>query len=411
MDKEYQFRQFNYQDVTIDVRFDLDNNTVWLSQEEMAKLFKKSKSSISRYLKTISDNHSKNIPVVAKYATTGADGKIYKINHFDLETIKFIGYRIDIDVTTIFCNWCMDTIKEFTNQNQSIKSELIRFENEGVSIDVRVLPDENTVLLAQEQLAILFATSKQNISHHISDIFESEELEKVATVKEFLTVQNENGRMVNRYISYYNLDMIISIGYRVNTKRGIAFRRWANKVLKQYLLTGYAINDKRVLVTNENYLNLINRVDGIDNRLRKLEKESSLDFPTDRIFLNNQLFEAKALLIKLICSANISLTIIDAYADDILLDILTYKKKEVKVLVITSYKTKIKKPNIALFNKTYKNLSLVIDNSFHDRYLIIDDLLFYHLGSSINYLGKRLAQMTKIMDDYIIRMLKERIGR
>ena len=153
---------------------------------------------------------------------------------------------------------------------ESSKYEVVKFVDNGFELEVNVSPAEETVWLTQEQLALFFSTTKQNISLHIANILKDEELDK-RTVKKYLTVQNEGGRQIRRNINVYNLDMIISVGFRLKSKRGIIFRRWANSVLKQYLLRGYAIDSSRVLVTQENFLNLVNVVNRIDGRVSALE--------------------------------------------------------------------------------------------------------------------------------------------
>ena len=151
------------------------------------------------------------------------------------------------------------------------KYEVIKFKDNEFEMDVNVSPNEETVWLTQEQIVLLFLTTKQNVSFHINNIIDSNELDVNSTVKEILTVRIEGKRKITRKIKYYNLDMIISIGYRVNSKRGILFRKWANQVLKQYLLNGYVINENRVVVSNENYIELRNEVASINNRLIKIE--------------------------------------------------------------------------------------------------------------------------------------------
>ena len=156
--------------------------------------------------------------------------------------------------------------------SEETKYELVKFIDNELELEVSVSPKEETIWMSQEQIVKLFNTSKQNISLHISNILKSGELE-YSTVKENLTVQYEGERKIKRKIKLYNLEMIISVGYRVNSKRGIEFRRWANKVLKEYLLTGYVINEERSLVTNENYVRLINKVESLDERVSNIEKE------------------------------------------------------------------------------------------------------------------------------------------
>jgi len=124
-----------------------------------------------------------------------------------------------------------------------IKNEIILYQPDS-SIQVEVMIDEDTVWLSQAQMTVLFETTKQNISLHVNNIIKEGELQRDSTVKDFLTVQKEGNREVQRLVSYYNLDMIISVGYRVKSRKGIDFRIWATKTLKEYLLRGYAISQR-----------------------------------------------------------------------------------------------------------------------------------------------------------------------
>ena len=137
--------------------------------------------------------------------------------------------------------------------NKEKSYELIKFEDGDFSLDVKVSPKEDTVWLSQSDMARLFDVSKDNIGLHIKNILNDDELDE-STTEESSVVQIEGNRKVIRRIKIYNLDMIIAVGYRVNSKRGTLFRRWANSILKQYLLNGYVINENRVTVSNENYV-------------------------------------------------------------------------------------------------------------------------------------------------------------
>ena len=144
------------------------------------------------------------------------------------------------------------------------KNEIILFENQGVKLEVN-LKDE-TVWLNLEQMTELFNRDKSVLSRHINNIYKEGELDRNSTVANFATVQNESGRTVTRNIEYYNLDVIISVGYRVRSKEGTKFRQWANKVLKDYMLKGYAVNQKR-LEYLEKTIKLIDIANRIDERL------------------------------------------------------------------------------------------------------------------------------------------------
>ena len=137
-----------------------------------------------------------------------------------------------------------------STDSQNAEKSVIIYRSEDGNIQLEVQLVDDNVWLTQNQMTILFETTKQNISLHIANILKDEELDN-RTIKKILTVQNEGGRQIKRKINVYNLDMIIAVGYRVNSKRGTLFRQWANRVLKQYLLRGYAIDSSRVLVTQE----------------------------------------------------------------------------------------------------------------------------------------------------------------
>lgn len=198
-----------------------------------------------------------------------------------------------------------------------------------VQLDVR-LADE-TVWLTQKQMAWLFDTKPQNITIHIGNIYKEEELEQDATCKDFLQVQTEGGRTVRRMAKFYNLDVIISVGYRVKSRRGTQFRQWANRILKEYLLKGYSVN---------------NRLERLEQRVSKTEEK--IDFfvrtalpPVEGVFYNGQIFDAYVFATDLIKSAKKSITLIDNYIDESVLMMLAKRGKNVKASILTGSVSKI----------------------------------------------------------------------
>ena len=287
---------------------------------------------------------------------------------------------------------------------EETKYELVKFIDNELELEVSVSPKEETIWMSQEQIVKLFNTSKQNISLHISNILKSGELE-YSTVKENLTVQYEGERKIKRKIKLYNLEMIISVGYRVNSKRGIEFRRWANKVLKEYLLTGYVINEERALVTNENYVRLINKVESLDERVSNIEKEyKPKEFKNSQIFYNGEFYDAYTLIQSLFETANNEIIIIDNYIDRTILDRLVVKKKEVRVKIYTSINSKLIGRDIDTFNNQYGLLEVIYTTKVHDRYIIIDQNKLYHLGHSIKDLGNKIFSISEL-DSKFIRVL------
>ena len=153
------------------------------------------------------------------------------------------------------------------------KNEIIIFENQNVKLEVNM--KDETVWLSLDQMAELFERDKSVISRHISNIFKEEELDKDSTVAKFATVQNEGGRTIRRNIEYYNLDVVISVGYRVKSKNGTKFRQWANKILKDYMLKGYAVNQRR-LEYLEKTIKLIDIANRIDEKLENNDAKEIL---------------------------------------------------------------------------------------------------------------------------------------
>ena len=285
-----------------------------------------------------------------------------------------------------------------------MKYELVKFVNNNLELEVTVSPDQETVWLTKDQMALLFDRDRTVISRHIKNIFKEGEIDENTSCA-------KNARQVGGQVHYklfFNLDVVISVGYRVKSSNGVLFRKWAANVLKEYLIKGYVINRKRTMVTNENYINLINRVDSLDNRLEKLENEN-LFFPKSILIKENDPFDALMVINDLISRAKQTIILIDPYTDTKTLNVLKNKKDDVLVSLFTSDKTKLSEEDIDLFNNKYNGLSMFLNNNYHDRYLIVDDIVFYHLGSSINYLGNKFAQIDKIKDEDIISLLRKRI--
>lgn len=446
-------RLFQYDDIEVNVTFSLEDETIWLSLNDMCLLFQRTKQPLSRQIKTVirennlsCKNDESNIGIDSfnietterkmethlakmetllpkikhterkintterKINTTGSDGKTYEVTYYSLEIVSLVGQRIKSGITPFFLAWCEEKLKELKEETP-IKSNIIRFEDGNISLDVNFSPEEQTVYLNKEQLIILFETTRQNIEYHIKNIFEIGELEEGATCKKILQVQLEGGREVTRFVDYYNLDLIILIGYRVNTQKGILFRKWANSVLKEYLLKGYVIDKSRAVVTDENFLNLVNTVLSIDNRLRKVEEKEKHLLIEEKIILEGQQFDATVVLSNIVSTAKKSLALIDPFIDIRTLDVFRYKQKEVTLIIITSSKSRLTSYEKDLFNEEYGGLSIYINDSYHDRYLLVDDKLLYRIGSSLNFLGKRFSEISMVDEEDTINLIKERIKK
>ena len=270
--------------------------------------------------------------------------------------------------------------------NHFDKGEIIIYQPDDKSTQLEVRIEDETVWLSQGQLMELFNSTKQNISLHINNIFKEGELSTASTVKEYLTVQMEGKREVKRKIVGYNLDVIISVGYRVKSQRGTQFRIWANRVLKDYLLKGYVINQ---------------RVDRIESKL--LEHDQKFDLlikahltPNEGIFYDGQIFDAYQFVSGLIKSAKKSIILIDNYVDESVLTLLSKRNKSVAATIYTSSVSTQLKLDLKKFNAQYPIINIKTFTKSHDRFLIIDNSSVYHIGASLKDLGKKWFAFSKI---------------
>jgi hypothetical protein len=214
-------------------------------------------------------------------------------------------------------------------------------------------------------------------------------LNKESTVRNFRTVQIEGKRSVTRDILHYNLDVIISIGYRINSKRGTQFRIWASRVLKDYMLKGYAIN---------------HRVDKIENDLGIVQKELgeiklnlNKSLPADfGVFFDGEVYDAYVFVTEVIRLAEKSILLIDNYVDDTVLTMLSKREKNIPATIYTSKITKQLSLDLQKHNSQYPAIEIKLFKESHDRFLIIDNKKVYHIGASLKDLGKKWFAFSKI---------------
>lgn len=273
------------------------------------------------------------------------------------------------------------------------QGEIILYQpDEAVKLDVRL--EGETVWLTQAQIAELFGTRRQAITKHLKNIFDSEELneESVCSILELTAADGKNYKT-----KFYNLDAILSVGYRVNSKNATLFRRWANSVLKDYLLKGYSINQR---------LNEIEQ--RMDNRFFQIEKTitehgKKIDFfvrtslpPVEGIFFDGQIFDAYKFASELIKSAKRSLVLIDNYVDESVLLMLSKRQPGVTATVYTQRITPQLQLDLNKFNDQYLPVDVRTCKLSHDRFLIIDDTEVYHIGASLKDLGKKWFAFSKM---------------
>ncbi len=286
------------------------------------------------------------------------------------------------------------------------KYEIVKFVDDEVKLDVNISPLEKTIWINIEQISVLFERDRSVISKHIKNIFLEGELLEESVCAFFAHTAND-GKIYN--VKYYNLDVVISVGYRVKSKRGVLFRQWASNIIQEYLIKGYAINEERSLVTNENYVRLINKVESLDERVSNIEKEyKPKEFKNSQLFFDGEIYDAYTLIQSLFESANKEIIIIDNYVDRTILDRLVVKNSNVQVVIYTSINSRLLGRDINAFNKQYGGLDVRYTTNVHDRYIIIDQRKLYHLGHSIKDLGKKIFSISE-SDNNLISVLLSNI--
>ena len=267
------------------------------------------------------------------------------------------------------------------------QNEIVLYQpNELTKLEVRVA--EDTVWLSQQQMAELFQTTKQNVSLHINNIFKEGELQREVVVKDFLTTTEHGairGKTQSHIVAYYNLDTIISVGYRVKSIVGTRFRQWANNILKDYMLRGYAVNQ---------------RIERLEQKV--LEHDKKIDFfvrtslpPMEGVFYDGQIFEAYVFASDLVRSATKSIVLIDNYIDETVFTLLDKRAQGVQATIYTQSMDKTTQLDIKKHNAQYRPIEVKQTKNIHDRFLIIDDTV-YHIGASIKDLGKKLFAFSKM---------------
>ena len=276
----------------------------------------------------------------------------------------------------------------------SQENEIILYQPDStVKLEVRL--ENDTVWLNRQQIATLFDRDVKTIGKHIANALK-EELDGVPTVANFATVQIEGNRTVTRNIEYYNLDVIISVGYRVKSKRGIQFRAWANKILKEYLLKGYSINQRLMHMENR----IDHRLSEHDIQIKELSNR--MDFfvrtslpPREGILFDGQIFDAYVFVCDLIKRARKRIVLIDNYIDETVLTLLNKRNRGVIATVYTKRIDNNLRLDIERHNDQYSPVDVRTAPNIHDRFLIIDDIL-YHIGASIKDLGKKLFAFSQM---------------
>ncbi len=273
-------------------------------------------------------------------------------------------------------------------ENSQNRGEIVIYQPDEITrLEVRV--EGETVWLTQEQIALLFGVKRPAITKHIRNIFAIQELEEMAVCSILERTASDGKTYMTQF---YNLDMILSVGYRVNSKNAVMFRRWANSVLKEVLLKGFSINNRFLSI--ENQLN--------EHKLLLAKHSEKIDFfvrtslpPVEGIFYDGQIFDAYVFVSDLVKSAKQRIILIDNYVDESVLLLLSKRAPGVSAEIRTGRMPEQLRLDIQKHNSQYPPIAIIQTQNIHDRFLIVDDVV-YHIGASLKDLGKKLFAFSKL---------------
>lgn len=374
-----------------------------LSQKQLATLFEVSIQTIIQRLKHLFKEEPELFQTVKDFLIVQQEGnkRVRRIiKGYDINVAIKIGEKSGSINALELQNYIEQKDRDLYRENN-----VIIFNNGNVSLDVRVSIEDETVWLNQEQISRLFETTKQNVGQHIKSILNDGELSN-SVIKDFFTTANDGKQYL---VSFYNLDMILAVGYRIKGRRAIEFRRWASSVLKRYLIDGFAINDDKTIGLRNNLIKLEEEVNKIKTEIVDIKQKTFIEPIKEKIFFDGQYFDAHEFLCALVASANKKVIIIDPYFDVKGLKILSKSKNNVIKEVYYSGKAFLNFKDIQNFKRQYGDVDLYLIKNFHDRFIIIDDNECYLVGASLNYAGFKTFSVMKMEDKANLEMILSRL--
>ena len=257
-------------------------------------------------------------------------------------------------------------------------------------LELKISTTDETIWATTKEIAQIFNIDRSVVSRHIKNIFRDKELDEKVVCANFAHT-TKHGALSNktqtRELKYYNLDIILAVGYRTNSTKAIKFRQWATKVLKEYIFNGFAINSEKL--TQQRLLSLENDVQNIKSHIQN----NTLDIKQG-VFYDGEIFDAYVFINNLLKSAKKEVTIIDNYIDESVLTLFS-KYPKIKFKIITKSISKQLKLDTQKYNAQYKNLTITTSSKHHDRFIIIDKTI-YHIGASLKDLGKKVFAFSKM---------------
>jgi len=279
------------------------------------------------------------------------------------------------------------------------KNSVVTYNNGEIELKVSIDNNKETIWLTQKQIVALFEKNQSVISRHINNIFKDGEVDDKSNMQKMHIANSD------KPVNFYSLDIILAIGYRTNSKKAIEFRKWATKVLKEYIVNGYAINSEKITI--DRFLHLENDMNNLKqkvNNINNLIDSNKLEIKQG-IFYNGQIYDAYSFTNDLLKSAKKDIVLVDNYIDDTVLTLFS-KYEKLHFTIVSKSINKQSKLDISKYNQQYNNLTIKTSNNFHDRFLLIDNKESYHLGASLKDLGKKVFGFSK-MDISLFEIMKK----
>ena len=387
-------------DFSMEINVSKEERTIYMSQIEISKFFDVNKGTISRNIKKI--DFSK-WDMVAENATICIESATGATNYYSLEIIKELGQKYNLERLEKLEEWIADLFPENDLDIIDGDYEIVRYNQDNLNMSIVYDPIAKTPWLTQKQMAKIFGTSIQDVSYHIANIFEDQELNKDSVIKDYLNTA-EDGKTYKT--TAYNIDMIFAIGYRVRTAKAIQFRKWVTSIVEKHLVTNYITSG--ALVNINDYL--LNKFESIDNEITKVRQELDELKPKNIIFYKEQGFDAYIFLSIFIATAKNEVFIIDPYADRFTMSLLNIINDKVSVIIVLSKYGKIDDEQLELFKKSHpsSSIELIRNDDEHDRHIFVDRKYGYIVGSSLNSFSYHDFSVIKIDDANYI---KEKIAQ
>lgn len=380
-----QFRTIKYRndEKEIDIYLQNDDNSIWLSRKDIAVLFDLSLNSVNSLIRTNLNYVANEGSTLVDFDTVRTEGsrkvtrKIRLFHQSIIENIAFRKHLKNFEKIKAFINHYLKKANQLLLENENI----IIYDNGTAKVSFNVSYEEQTVWATQKEIAEAFLTTVSNINQHIKNILDEGELEADSVIKSRLNTGPDGKKY---WVTVYNLDMALAVGFRVSTKKATRFRRWAAGILSQHMIKGYSINEPRCLECQSAIIGLQNRVLELENNQNK----GISFYPGDEL-------KSFAAIEHLLKRAKEEIIIVDNYFGHDFDSVL--KEANVEKTIITNPKnTKIES------NENYK---VVKSNDFHDRYIVVDDMCYF-FGQSFGELGSKISYSIRIQDKVFIDTIK-----